>query len=255
MSGRGETVTNQTIRIVQLYPAQMNIYGDIGNLEVLQRRAGLYGLKVETGAHGTGDDVSDLANADIVLGGGGQDSGQARIVDDLTSIGPTLRHMVDDGVAVLVVCGMYQLFGHSFITGTGQEMTGIGVFDMQTQAGEKRLIGNIVIETEFGQVVGYENHSGLTTLRPGQASFGTVIAGEGNCGDGTEGARVGNCFGTYLHGPVLPKNPVVADHLLAVAARRIGMSLVPRDASAAEQLKLLDDLAVSARQVAVKRPR
>jgi CobQ-like glutamine amidotransferase family enzyme len=183
------------------------------------------------------------------VGGGGQDSGQFRVQEDLQRIAPELRSMAADGVPMLAICGLYQLFGHEFRTGAGETLPGIGILDLTTVGGPTRLIGNIVLESpEFGTVVGYENHSGITRLGPGQAPLGTVRKGAGNNGeDGTEGARVHHVVASYLHGSMLPKNPAVADHLIRAAVeRRFG-------AFDAEPLD--DTLAEHAREVARSRPR
>jgi hypothetical protein len=125
------------------------------------------------------------------------------------------------GTVFLTVCGTYQLFGHCFVTHDGREIGGIGVFDLETRGGSKRMIGNIVLETTWGRLVGFENHSGRTLLAPGQAPLGEVRKGFGNNGrTSDEGAVVHNAFGTYLHGSLLPKNPAFADELLTRAGRR-----------------------------------
>jgi CobQ-like glutamine amidotransferase family enzyme len=246
----------RVLKIVMLYPHEMNIYGDHGNLESLTHRAGLYGFTVEQILYEPGEEFP--SDADIILGGGGQDSGQGKIVDDLTKIAPKLRHLADDGVPMLMICGLYQLFGHYFLTNTGEKIPGIGVFDAITEAGPTRLIGNIVTEWDGYQLVGYENHSGLTRLNAGQKPFATVVKGAGNNGeDGTEGARTGNVFGSYLHGPILPKNTKFADELLRLAvARKYGdEELTPRDQTAADKLAAIDELATQARAIAMTRPR
>jgi CobQ-like glutamine amidotransferase family enzyme len=215
-------------------------------------------LDVALDAHEPADDPKQtLAAADLLLGGGGQDSGQGLILDDLHRIGPALRALVADGAPMLMICGLYQLFGHCFRTADGAVMNGLGVFDAETTAGPSRLIGNITIRTEYGLTVGYENHSGLTTLGDLRTAFGRVVVGAGNNGrDGTEGARTGNAFGSYLHGPILPKNPALADALLALAVGRRGApALAPRDDEAAAELRELDEIAARAHQVASRRPR
>ena len=235
------------LRLLQLYPRDMNIYGDWGNTLVLARRAQWQGYDVELLSYDPGDELP--GDVDILVGGGGQDSGQDRIKEDLVTVGPTLKAWAADGVPMLAICGLYQLFGHGFTTAKGQEIPGIGLMDAHTVAGDTRLIGNITLDTEeFGAVVGYENHSGLTTLGPGARPFGTVKMGDGNNGkDSTEGGRVHHVIGTYLHGSLLPKNPAVADHLIATAVRR---------RYAHETLEPLNDLlAEKAREVAASRPR
>jgi CobQ-like glutamine amidotransferase family enzyme len=248
-----------SLTIAQLYPLEMNIYGDNGNLEVLQQRASLYGIDVKITTYKPGDDVKKtLLKADILIGGGGQDSGQSLILTDLQKIAAEIRAAAVDGRPMLMICGLYQLFGHYFRTLSGAEMAGIAVFDATTVAGRQRLIGNITLEIDFGQVVGYENHSGLTTLLDGQAPFGRVLSGAGNNGhDSTEGARVYNVFGSYLHGPILPKNPRLADELISLAtAQKYGQpNLQPVDEAAASYLKKLNQITDQARAVAMNRPR
>ena len=186
------------------------------------------------------------------MGGGGQDSGQERIKEDLVERGPQLRAWASDGMPMLVICGLYQLFGHRFITGTGAEIPGISILDAETVAGSGRLIGNITLESkDFGRVVGYENHSGLTTLAAGVAPFGRVRSGDGNNGkDGTEGGRADHVIGTYLHGSLLPKNPAVADWLLARAVERAGGTWEGGGLD-----ERADAWAERARKVAASRPR
>jgi len=248
----------RSLRLVHLYPAEMNIYGDHGNRHVLVRRAELYGFEVVTSAFAPGDDVGLLAEADLVLGGGGQDSHQVEVAGDLARAGALLRELAEGDVPMLVVCGLYQLFGRSFCTAEGVGLDGVGVFGAATVGGARRLIGNAAVETQWGRLQGYENHGGLTTLDAGQAPLGRVLVGSGNNGtDGTEGARSGNVIGTYLHGPVLPLNPGLADQLLRWAvARHYGDEvLTARDAEAAAQLARLDRLAERARAAVAARPR
>lgn len=211
---RTEGSARGRLRLLQLYPRDMNIYGDWGNTLVLARRAQWQGYDVELLSYNPGDELP--ADVDLVVGGGGQDSGQARIKEDLAARGETFRAWAADGVPMLVICGLYQLFGHGFTTTSGELIPGVSIFDASTTAGPQRLIGNITLDTEeFGAAIGYENHSGLTTLGSGARPFGTVRAGDGNNGqDGTEGARVHHVIGTYLHGSLLPKNPRIADWLL-----------------------------------------
>lgn len=235
------------INVLQLYPRDMNIYGDWGNTLVLKRRLEWHGYEVHLLAHNPGD--SFPSSVDIIVGGGGQDSGQSKIGEDLIAIGPRLKALADEGVPMLMICGLYQQFGHFFRTHEGEMIKGIGLLDIKTVAGTKRLIGNIVTASdEFGEIVGYENHSGLTTLGEMATPLGKVIRGAGNNGtDGTEGARYRNVIGTYLHGSVLPKNPLIADHLIRCAVERKYGMFTPRPID--------DSYAESARRVAMKRPR
>ncbi len=240
-------MTDRTVHLVQLYPRDMNIYGDWGNTLTLKRRLERYGYAVRLSDHNPGDPFPP--DADLLVGGGGQDSGQFRVQEDLQRIAPELRAMAADGVPMLAICGLYQLFGHEFRTGGGETLPGIGILDLTTVGGPTRLIGNIVLESpEFGTVVGYENHSGVTRLGPDQTPLGRVVKGAGNNGeDGTEGARVHHVVGSYLHGSMLPKNPAVADHLIRAAVeRRLG---------AFDAAPLDDTLAERAREVAQARPR
>jgi CobQ-like glutamine amidotransferase family enzyme len=235
------------LAILHLYPREMNIYGDHGNLLALVRRLQWRGFEVEVADHHPGDGIP--AEPDIVLGGGGQDSGQTVVAKDLRRIGPALGAWVEQGVPALVVCGTYQLFGSHFQTTDGETIEGLGIFDLHTEGGTERLIGNIVTASErFGEVVGYENHSGRTWLAAGEQPFAQVVSGAGNNGrDGTEGVLHRNAIGTYLHGPLLPKNPAVADFLIQAALdRRYGEGALP---------ELDDALAHNARRIARTRPR
>ncbi|GGL35792.1 cobalamin biosynthesis protein CobB [Phycicoccus endophyticus] len=234
-----------TLTLVHLYPREMSIYGDRGNTHALASRIRRHGYSVEVVLHDPGDPFR--ADAHLVLGGGGQDSGQARVEADLEAIGPSLKAMARDGVPMLVICGMYQLFGDSFHTVTGQVLPGLSILEVTTRGNDKRMIGPVCLETDLGRVVGYENHSGSTVLGPGQQPFGRVLAGHGNNGeDGTEGARTANVIGSYLHGPLLPANPMVSDALIAVAAEQAtGRPFEPA--------QLADPLATQARERQVRR--
>ena len=246
------------LRIVQLYPDQMNIYGDMGNVQVVAKRARLYGFDPAVVSYNSYADRDELAAADIILGGGGQDSGQRQILTDLGRVKPLLLQIAEDKTPILVICGLYQLFGHWFKTKDGDTLPGIGLFDLTTTGGDRRLIGNAIIDAgELGQLVGYENHSGVTTLGDEQAPLGQVVQGYGNDGLGlNEGAIKYATIGTYLHGPVLPKNPCLADFLISRAAERRydDGRLTPADDEAKRELAKLDSLAAKARQVAADRP-
>ena len=266
------------LRLAHLYPEQMNIYGDRGNILTLTRRCAWRGVEVELLPVGVGAAV-DWQEVDIAFFGGGQDSGQALIADDFVRRqGPALRAAIEGGLVLLAICGGYQLLGHYFLTHTGERLPGIGALDVHTVGGDVRLIGNIVVEADlttdhraptadhrppitnehnsplvvgrssFVRLVGFENHSGRTYLGAGVRPLGKVLAGHGNNGeDGTEGARAGNVFGTYLHGPIIPANPRFADALLAYA--------VPLATGAAFRPGELDDtFADEARTRQVARP-
>jgi len=235
------------IKLVHLYPREMNIYGDTGNVLVLRRRLEWRRLPVEIAPVAVGDPLP--SDADVLLGGGGQDAAQGDIGADFASRGVQLRSMADDGVVMLAICGSYQMLGHEFITQEGRHIAGVGVLDVITRGQPQRLIGNNYVDTEdAGRLVGYENHSGLTDLGPGARPLGRTQPGRGNNGrDQTEGAVRDNVIGTYLHGPVLAKSPRFADDLLRRALARRGE---PTD------LEPLDDaLADRAARVAVGRPR
>jgi CobQ-like glutamine amidotransferase family enzyme len=206
--------------IAHLYPREMNIYGDLGNIIALVKRLEWRGYQAEVLAVEPGEPF-DFARADIVFGGGGQDSGQVAMGQDLLRRGEDLRQLVAEGVPTLVVCGSYQLFGRGFTTLEHREIQGIDVFRASTAGGSKRMVGNIAIDSPFGRLVGFENHSGETVLEPGQAALGAVQMGFGNnSSSGEEGAVSGNAIGTYMHGPLLPKNPGLTDHLLLGALKR-----------------------------------
>jgi len=213
-------MSGKVIKLLQLYPSEMNIYGDWGNTLTIKKRLEWRGYQVELLEHHPGGEFPK--DADIIVGGGGQDSGQDKIQDDLLKIADDLKKLAQDGVPMLMICGMYQLFGRHFITDTGDKIEGIGIFGAETTAGPKRLIGNIITHSsKFGDIVGYENHSGLTVLDKNQKSLAKVVSGAGNNGkDGSEGAIYNNVIGTYLHGSLLPKNPKIADWLILKAVER-----------------------------------
>jgi hypothetical protein len=229
------------IKVVHIYPREMSIYGDLGNTRCLESRLRWHGYEPLIHQHHPGNDFPK--DAHLVLGGGGQDSGQARVQDDLAHNSEVLRELAADGTAMLMICGMYQLFGNTFITIEGERLPGIGILDVTTQGNAKRMIGPVVLDTDYGDVVGYENHSGSTELGSGQRPFGRVKSGMGNNGtDKTEGAVTGSVFGSYLHGPVLPANPAFADALIKLAVERaLGEPFLPGqiDDEIADQARLL----------------
>jgi CobQ-like glutamine amidotransferase family enzyme len=220
------------IRVAHLYPDYLNIYADRGNIAVFARRAAWRGHELEVDAIGM-KDVVQPGSHDLYYVGGGQDREQALVAPDLAAK-DGLREAVDAGAALLAVCGGYQLLGRFYRERGGAELPGVGLFPLHTVAGERRMIGDVLLECELepGQrrtLAGFENHAGRTILDPGAEPLGRVAAGFGNDGEsGFEGCRVGRALGTYLHGPLLPRNPWVADWLLAAAlAHRTGAADPP----------------------------
>lgn len=213
------------IRICNLYPEIMNIYGDRGNLIAAVQRARWHGLEPEVVDVTLGDRV-DFAAFDLLLIGGGQDREQQIIAQDLAQgKGASLAEAIRGGLAVLAICGGYQLLGRYYRTAAGEELPGVGVFDCWTEASQDRMIGNVVIESDLfdppATLVGFENHSGKTYLGPGARPLGRVLRGHGNNGrDGYEGLVYKSAIGTYLHGSLLPKNPHLTDWLLQRALDR-----------------------------------
>lgn len=236
-----------TVRILQLYPRDMNIYGDWGNVLVLKQRLAWHGYDPVLLEHNAGDTFP--GEVDLLIGGGGQDSGQVIIQEDLQSNAARLRGLAEDGTPMLAICGLYQLFGRFFRTHDDTLIPGIGILDIETHGGSERLIGNVVARSvEFGDIHGYENHSGQTFLGPGVRPLATVMKGEGNNStDDHEGARHLNIVASYLHGSLLPKNPAIADFLIEQAVLRKYGSFEPGVVD--------DSLAELARRHAGSRPR
>jgi len=236
----------QFLTIAHLYPREMNIYGDLGNMTAMIKRLQWRGIEARVKSVEVGESF-DFDGVDLVFGGGGQDSGQSVIGQDLFDRGSKLRELAASGVPMLAICGTYQLFGRGFSTSDGREIPGIGIFNCDTVASSARMIGNIVVESRFGTLVGFENHSGQTTLDEGQESLGRVTKGYGNnTVSKQEGSVAFNVVGTYMHGPILPKNPRLADFLLDSALmRKYGDN----------KLKAIDDsLEMAAAAVAQHRP-
>ncbi len=213
------------LSLCYLYASGMNVYGDRGNVTALAQRCRWRGIDVDVVERGVGE-AGPMSQFDLIFAGGGQDRDQVAVSRDLQGdAGKFLREAVEDDVVVLSICGTYQLLGHYFQPGESTSLPGIGVFDAWTIAGPKRFIGDTVIRTDAAgaplEIVGFENHSGRTFLGPRGQAFGQVVVGAGNNGDDRgEGARYRNAFGSYLHGPLLPKNPALADHLLRLALNR-----------------------------------
>ena len=218
-----------TIRVGHLYPDYLNIYADRGNIAVLASRAAWRGHELDVTPIGMQDEIVPGAH-DLYYVGGGQDREQLLVAENLAAKAEPLRAAVlDGGAALLAVCGGYQLLGRGYRGLHGEEMPGVGLFPHETVAGEQRMIGDVLLETELGgngrrTIAGFENHAGRTRLDPGAEPLGRVVAGFGNDGEsGDEGCRVGRAIGTYLHGPLLPRNPWLADWLLEQAlAHRSG---------------------------------
>jgi lipid II isoglutaminyl synthase (glutamine-hydrolysing) len=242
------------IRVGHLYPDYLNIYADRGNIAVLRRRAEMRGHELTVHAIGLGDGL-DASAHDLIYIGGGQDREQALIAPDLAEKSEALRGAHARGAAMLAVCGGYQLLGRGYRGRDGAFMPGAGLFAHETVAGETRMIGDVLLECELepGErrpLAGFENHAGRTLLDADAAALGRVMFGYGNDGvSGYEGCRLGNAIGTYLHGPLLPRNPWLADWLLARALAHAG---------AGEPLQLsplADDLEAEAFRVAADRAR
>ena len=216
---------DRSLRICHLYPELLNLYGDRGNILCLVRRLEWRGIRAEVVGVGRGDALR-AADFDLIFIGGGQDAEQSALMEDLRARkADELRAAAADGCAILGICGGYQLLGHYYETAAGERLEYLGICDFVTEAapaGEKRLIGNLVFDLPDGnRVVGFENHGGRTRLGEGVEPLGRVVHGFGNNGrDGTEGVRDRNVFGTYAHGPALPKNPALADAVLAAALTR-----------------------------------
>ena len=237
-------MTQKTINVLHLYPNSMNIYGDMGNVLTIKRRLEWHGYQPNVIGYNQGDEFP--AEVDIIIGGGGQDSGQLAVQDDLIKIKDQIQELATRGAPMLVICGLYQLFGHRFLTGDGTEIKGIGLLDVDTIAGSERMIGNIITDSDdFGPIVGFENHSGKTTLGPNATPLAKVRLGAGNNGqDETEGARQHNIIGSYLHGSLLPRNPKIADWLIEKAViNRYGQF---------KAAGIDDSIATKARQTALK---
>jgi len=216
------------LRLLTLYPEQMNIYADRGNILFLRRRCEWRGIGFVDAVAGPGDAIKPAAH-DLIYIGGGQDRDQRLVAADMvTTKRDGIASAAADGAVILAVCGGYQLLGHSYQLGD-ERIAGLGIVDLETVRSDgPRLIGNIAIEADLPggglTLAGFENHGGRTHLGPGVAPLGRVIEGHGNNGsDGFEGVRQGSLIGTYMHGPLLPKNAELADRLIQLAlARRTG---------------------------------
>jgi len=237
------------IRVAHLYPDYLNIYADRGNIAVLARRAAWRGHTLEVDPVGMGDAVVPGGH-DLYYLGGGQDREQLLVAADLAAKAEPLKEAHAAGAAFLAVCGGYQLLGRGYRGFHGEDMPGVGLLPLETVAGDRRMIGDVLLDTELGPVAGFENHAGRTRLDPGAEPLGRVVSGFGNDGEsGFEGCRLGRAIGTYLHGPLLPRNPRLADWLLAQAlAHRTG-------GEPPELAPLADDLESQAHAVSAARAR
>jgi CobQ-like glutamine amidotransferase family enzyme len=211
-----------TVRICHLYPRLLSVAGDRGNLFALMQRCTWRGIRYSVTEADEGE-VPDFAQSDLILLHGGQDREMTAAARDLAVKGGPLREAIEADAVVLAVCAGYQLLGHYYAPVEGPPIPGLGVLDAVTEGGPTRFIGHVAVECDLGsggqrQLTGFENHSGRTYLGSGAKPLGRVLAGAGNnAEDGTEGARYREVYATYLHGPVLPKNPWLADHLLSRA--------------------------------------
>ena len=241
------------IAVGHLYPDYLNIYADRGNMAVLSWRAARRGHELDVRAISLGDPLV-AGEHDLLYVGGGQDREQALIAPDLAARSDEIRAALDGGAALLAVCGGYQLLGRFYRDRAGADLPGAGIFPLETVADERRMIGDVLLECELepGErhtLAGFENHAGRTLLDEGAEPLGRVVHGFGNNGrSGYEGCRLGRAVGTYLHGPLLPRNPWFADWILAQAlAHRLG--------EPPELEPLPDDLERRAHELAAARAR
>ncbi|MDA8096307.1 MAG: glutamine amidotransferase [Desulforudis sp.] len=222
------------LAIYHLYPDLLNLYGDRGNIIAFRRRCEWRGIPVQVREINLGERI-DFSDADFLFFGGGSDREQDLMAEDLADRKDNLRKAFEDGLVTLAICGGYQLLGRYYRTLSGQVIPGLNLLDFYTLAGTTRLIGNVAVEIPLpGRMVrvsGFENHSGQTFL--GEIKpFGRVLSGHGNNGsDATEGVRYKNVFCSYMHGPLLPKNPALTDYFIQLALERRGRDgfLAPLD--------------------------
>ena len=214
------------IKILYLYPDILDLYGDIGNIKVLKYRMEKRGFSVIVDTYSIGDKAPDFSSYDIVFSGGGADNEQKILSEDLVQYKDKIKEAVNKEVFFLLICGSYQLFGKYYKGVDGEIIPGLEVFDYYTEAIEdrsKRCIGNIVLEIEIDgektKIIGFENHGGQTFDT--KENFGSVLFGNGNkFGDSKEGFRINNVIGTYLHGPLLSKNPKLTDYIIKYSLER-----------------------------------
>jgi hypothetical protein len=239
------------IRVAHLYPDYLNIYADRGNIAVLAQRAAWRGHELDLSSVSMGEELRPDAH-DLIYVGGGQDREQALVAVDLAAKAEAVREAAAGGAAILAVCGGYQLLGRFYRERDGVELPGIGLFPLQTVAGERRMIGDVLLDCGWAgrTIAGFENHAGRTQLDEGAEPLGRVVHGFGNDGEsGFEGCRVGGAIGTYLHGPLLPRNSWLADWLIAQALAHASGGEPP------ELEPLGDELEAEAHGVAAARAR
>lgn len=239
ISNQQSAATNYSLTIGWLYPELMNIYGDRGNVIVLQKRCEWRGIKTKVLELNVGFEKQDLVKCDLLLMGGAQDKQQEAVAKDLFGKQSILKKLIEDNIPGLYICGAYQFLGDYYKEANGNKIKGLGIFDLYTEnPGEnsERLIGNAAFKSDIQdmRIVGFENHGGRTYLGKTIKPFGKVLKGFGNNGkDKLEGAIYHNSFGTYLHGPILPKNPLFADFLISKALEKKYNKQI--------ELKILDD--------------
>jgi hypothetical protein len=241
------------IRVGHLYPDYLNIYADRGNIAVFAQRARARGHELDVRTISMRDAVP-VGEIDLFYVGGGQDREQALVASDLASKAEPLQDAVEAGAAFLAVCGGYQLLGRSYRDVQGAELPGIGLLPLHTVAGRRRMIGDVLLDCSWAgagrTLAGFENHAGRTHLDEGAEPLGQVVAGFGNDGEtGFEGCRRGRAYGTYLHGPLLPRNPWFADRLLSEALAHAA------GGEPEELAPLPDDLEAAAHEVSAQRAR
>ena len=222
------------LTVYHFMPDKLNLYSDIGNIIALKQRAKWRNIKLNVVEVNETEGVT-LDNCDIFFIGGGSDREQALATEELSKIKDQLKTAIEDGMPGLTICGGYQFLGTKYITPDGTELEGLGILDFYTQSQKERLTGDIVIESEtFGTIVGFENHGGRTYHDFG--TFGKVKYGYGNNEeDRREGIHYKNLLGTYLHGPVLPKNHEITDYLLKKACERKGIPFEPQNLDNTEE--------------------
>ena len=249
------------LNICHLYPDILNLYGDRGNILCMRKRLAWRGIDVNVDEVSIGQKL-EASKYDLLFIGGGQDFEQEVLLPDLRGAKTEeLKAAIEDNLPVLAICGGYQMLGQYYKTWDGVQLDFIGVIGVHTIGAKERMIGNIVLESsEFGEIVGYENHSGVTVLGPGSVPLGRVLQGAGNNPtDGVEGARSGNVIGSYLHGSLLPKNSAIADFLIRTAVERRYGTFDPAAAGQTDAqraaLHRIDEIADRARRVAMSRPR